>query len=71
MPKRLYSDDDFEAIPQEMSECVKFGAAELAFAASGRYAQAAEMQSQYLSRIGVNVVSRDRGKTKSYYFQVP
>lgn len=71
LPKPLYSDDDFDAIPDGFKEAVKFNAAEMAFAQSSRYAQAEIMERKYLDIIGVTRVSADRGKTKSYYWTVP
>ena len=70
-PKALYSDDDFDAIPEGFREAIKFCAAELAFMSSGRYAQAQEMRQQADSSIGVTRVAVDRGKTADYYYQVP
>ena len=71
LPKPLNTDDDFDAIPDGFKEAVKYDAAALAFAASGRYQQAQIMTSYYLDTLGVARVSSDRGKTKSYYWTVP
>lgn len=71
LPKPLYSDDDFECIPAEFHEVIKFAAAELVFAASGRYSQAEQMRAQYADRVSVAVVARDRGKLASQYWTVP
>jgi hypothetical protein len=70
-PKDLYSDDDFDAIPDGFREGIKFAAAELAFMASGRQAQAEIMRAQADSSIGVTRVAVDHGKTNSYYWKVP
>jgi hypothetical protein len=71
LPKRIYSNDDFEAIPDGFTEMVKFATAELVYLSSKRYADAEQMRNQYMTRTMTAVVSRDRGKTKSYYYQVP
>lgn len=66
-PSALYSDSDYDAIPPGFQEAIKFGAATLAFQASGRYAQALEMANAFADNIGVARVAVDRGKTPSYY----
>jgi hypothetical protein len=71
LPKRVYTDDDVDAIPSGMQECLKFGAAALVFMARGRYAQAQMMENQFADQMGVARVAFDRGKTKSYYYSVP
>ena len=68
VPKSIYSDDDFDAIPPGYRNAVKFGAASLAFMGSQRYAQADIMQDQFMRRILTAGVARDRGKTPSYYW---
>ena len=71
LPKYLNTDDDFEAIPREFRKGVKFVAAKTAFMSSGRYAQAEEMEQAFANALGIARVSVDRGKTRSYYSQVP
>jgi hypothetical protein len=70
-PKAIYTDDDFDAIPDGMQECLKFGAASLQFLSRGRYSQAQVMEDMFASEMGVARVSFDRGKTASYYWTVP
>jgi len=67
LPKPLYTDDDFDAIPEGAREAIKFGVAELAFMGSGRYSQAGVMQGKMLEALGIAVVAVDRGKTSSMY----
>ena len=69
-PKALNSDDDFDAIPDGLQECLKFGTAALAFMARGRYSQAQMMEYEFADSMGVARVAFDRGKTKSYYYSV-
>jgi hypothetical protein len=71
LPKPIYENDDFEAIPREFRKGVKFVAAKMAFMSSGRYAQAQEMEQAFASSLGIARVSVDRGKTKSYYPTFP
>jgi hypothetical protein len=67
LPIKLYTDDDVEAIPAEQQDAVKYGAAALAFAATYRYGEAQQMERAYLEALGVDVVSRDRGKIAQFY----
>lgn len=67
LPSDIWSNNDYDAIPDGFKDLVKFAAAEMAFMANGRYAQAEVMYGKYLERGGTAVVSRDRGKTSSYY----
>ena len=66
-PIDLYSDDDFDAIPEGFRNAIKFAGAELAFAASGRYSQAEMMQRKLAETLGIARVAVDGGKVKSYY----
>jgi hypothetical protein len=70
-PKPLYTDSDFDVIPDGFREAIKFGAAKYAFMSSGRYANAQVMEDQFADNIGVARVAVDRGKTRSYYYSVP
>lgn len=71
LPTYLNTQDDYEAIPREFRKGVKFVAAKTAFMSSGRYAQAQSMEDAFASSLGIARVSVDRGKTRSYYPQVP
>ena len=66
-PKPLYTDNDFDVIPEGFYNAIKYGAAGLAFLSSARYAQAQVMESIFADRLGVGRVTVDRGKTPSYY----
>lgn len=68
VPLDLYSDDDFEAIPEDYSDAIKYGAAALAYMASRRYGQAQIMMDQFADRLGVARVASDMGKTPNFYF---
>lgn len=71
LPKNIYSDDDYDAVPDAFREAIKFGAASLAFLSSGRYANAQALEEVFADMMGVARVSVDRGKTRSYYWKVP
>lgn len=68
MPKDIYSDDDFDAIPEGFREAVKFRAASLAFLTSYRYQEAQAMEQMFAERLGIETVAVDRGKTPSMYY---
>jgi len=67
-PKPLYSNDDFDAIPDGFRNSIKFLAASLAYMASGRYLQASLLDDQFQTRIGGARVGADRGKTPNFYY---
>ena len=71
VPLPIYSDDDYDALPEEMHEAVKYKAASLVFMSAQRYGQAQIMQGEYLQTLGMNVVARDRGKTGNFYWTAP
>ena len=66
VPKDLYTDDDYDAIPGGFANAVKFGAAKLAFLTSYRYAQADVMEGIFAERLGISRVAVDRGKSNYY-----
>ena len=66
VPKDLYTDDDYDALPAGFTNAVKFGAAGLAFLTSQRYAQANVMEGMFADRLGVARVAVDRGKGNYY-----
>lgn len=70
-PKPLYSDDDYDVIPDGMQESLKFGAAALQFMSRGRWSQAQLMENEFADQMGVARVAFDRGKTPSYYWTAP
>jgi hypothetical protein len=67
IPTDLYSDDDFDAIPDGFVNAIKFGAASLAYQSSRRYAQAQIMENMFADRLGVARVATDMGKTPNFY----
>lgn len=67
VPTDLYSDDDFDAIPDGFSNSIKFLAASLAYQSSRRYGQAQIMENQFADRLGIARVAVDMGKTKNFY----
>jgi hypothetical protein len=67
VPADIYSDDDVDALPEEMRNTVKYKAASLAFLTAQRYAQSEAMEQRFMGSIGYDVVARDRGKTPLYY----
>ena len=67
LPKDVYADSDFDAIPHGMQDAVKYAAAELAFMSRGLYQQAQLMSGKFQEKLGVARVAFDRGKTATYY----
>lgn len=70
MPMDIYSDADYDAIPEGFQSTIKFRAAELAFLSGQRYQQSQLMGQKFLEQAGLGVLSRDRGKTPNYYTKV-
>ena len=70
VPKDLYTDSDYDAIPPGFRNSIKFMAASLAFLSSQRYAQAQYMEDMFNQRLGTGRVAADRGKTPNYYYDV-
>ena len=68
-PSPIYSDDDFDAIPQERRNAVKFGACALALMGKQRFADAAYMNVLFNESLGISAVAVDRGKTPNFYFE--
>ena len=66
VPKNLHSNDDFEAIPPEFRNAIKYGAACLAFFPY-RVEEAKAMNDAYFDALGVDGVARDRGKVPNFY----
>ena len=67
IPSYLYSDDDYDAIPDGMKQAVQYGAAELAMLSKEKYSQAAYFGEQMAMSMGTARVAFDRGKSTTYY----
>jgi hypothetical protein len=67
-PKPLYTDNDFDIIPANFREAVKYYAAGLAFMGSRRYADGNLMMGEFQERIGVSRASSDSGKVPNFYW---
>lgn len=68
IPKPLYTDSDFDAIPENFQNAIKYGAAALAYASSRRYGQATIMSDLFNERLGIARVASDYGKTPNFYY---
>jgi hypothetical protein len=68
LPTYLYSDDDYEALPDSVTDAVPFWAAYLAFLGSQRYSMAAVMKSEFNDKLNIDNAAGDRGKSDSYYW---
>lgn len=68
VPNAIYSDDDYDAIPDGFANAIKYGAAALAYLTSRRYGQAQIMMDMFTERLGTSRVAVDMGKTPNFYF---
>lgn len=68
LPTYLYTNDDYEAMPDSVTDAVPFLAAHYAFLNSQRFSMAAVMKSLYEERLAISNMAGDRGKTDSYYW---
>jgi hypothetical protein len=67
LPTYLYSNDDFEALPESVTDAVPYFAAHLAYLGSQRFGMAATMKALFAEKLGIDNVAGDRGKIDSYY----
>lgn len=70
VPTDIYSDDDFDSVPDGFSNAVKYYAAMMIYLTSQRFAQAQVMQGVLQEQLGVSVTQANRGKTSNYYYSV-
>lgn len=68
LPNPLYTDNDYEALPDPFTEAVCFYAAKLAFLGSGRYASAAVMDALFNEQLGIDNSAVLRGRVPSMYY---
>jgi hypothetical protein len=68
-PLNLVDDDSYDAIPDNFSNAIKYGAASMAYLTSRRYGQAQIMADMFNDRLGISRVSADYGKVPNFYFQ--
>jgi hypothetical protein len=69
-PINLNSDNDVEALPEEVRDTIKFKAASYAYLSSQRWSQALLMDNMFADHLGIDRVSADMGKTPSYYWSI-
>lgn len=67
-PSPLYTDSDYEAIPEPFTTAVKFYAAHLAFLGSQRYLMAAIMLELFNDDLGIDNSAVMRGRTSQFYW---
>lgn len=67
-PSPLYTNNDYDAVPEGRRNAIKFAAVSLALMAKGRYADAEYMQEQFSRRIGVSTAASDAGKIPNFYY---
>ena len=70
-PSPLYTDDNYDVIPEEYRDSVKYLVAGLIYLSTKRYADAQVMEALFAGSLGVPTVAVDRGKPYSYYWSGP
>lgn len=68
VPKDLYTNDDYDAIPDSFQDAIKYRATALALMASFRFTEAQVYTQMFLSQLGVDRASAKSGATTSYYW---
>lgn len=68
IPSPLYTDDDYDVIPEGFANAIQYGAAAHIFKNSRRHTSALLLENDFNERLGVGSVSRDRGKTPNMYY---
>jgi hypothetical protein len=70
-PKPLYTNDDYEALPEIYHGCVKYYACYLAYLGQQRTGQAEIMRGLFDEQLMISGVSADWGHIDTYYPQWP
>jgi hypothetical protein len=68
LPKPLYTNNDYDAIPDSFANAVKWYAAGMAFLGSFRYGMAETMFQAFINHLGVDQASAEGGKVTDYYY---
>ena len=66
-PKPLYSNDDYEALPESYQGCIKYYACKLAYLAQQRTAMAQIMDGLFEEQLLANGVATDWGHIETMY----
>lgn len=67
LPKPLYTNSDYEAVPAPFTGAVKFKAAQYVYLASQRFGSADLMEAQFMQHLGIDRAASERGRVPSYY----
>lgn len=70
VPKALYSDSDYEAIPEPFDAAVKYRAAARAYMSMQRFGSAETMMGELASHLGIDRAAVSRDVVPSYYEMV-
>lgn len=70
VPNDLYSDDDYDAIPDGFKNAIKFYAAAMSFLGKRQFLNAQIYLNMFTDSIGVARVAVDSGKTPDFYYPV-
>ena len=70
LPKPLYSDNDYEAVPGPYTGAIKYAASMYAYLGSQRFGSAEIMRGLMMDHLGIDRAASDRGRVPSYYDMV-
>lgn len=70
VPQPIYSNADFEAIPEPFTSSIKYKAAHYAMLAAQRYGTAEIYYNLWADQLGLDRWSTDRGQPGNYYWKV-
>ena len=69
VPKDLYTNDDYDAIPEAFQDAIKYRAVALALMASFRFTEAQVYTQMFISNLGLDRAASKRGAVQDYYWQ--
>lgn len=69
-PKALYSNSDYEAIPEPFDAAVKYRAASRAYESMQRFGSAETMMAEFTTHLGIDRAAVERDRVPSYYDMV-
>lgn len=68
VPNDLYTNEDFEAIPEGWQNAVKFGAVALALLGQKKFLESQLMDNKFTERVGIARGAAEGGKVSDYYW---
>lgn len=68
LPTYIYTDDDYDAIPDPFNDAVKYWAARMSYLSSQRWMQADGMEAAFYRHLGIDRPAVDGSKSSQYYW---